>query len=183
MNPLETSLAIQIREAFPPVSRPPDTELTVHGDECVHCSSLRDEFKDERGGIFSPDRARWLLGELSMLSPSGFQWILPSYLAAIFADDANLDLGEFLAYHFGGTCREDEEAERDARVAVLSRTQIDCLIEVLLWIRAELGSVYSESVDEAISFLSNRINRIAEQAGTGSNPGSWCQTSTFEQSP
>ena len=150
------SLAMHIREAFPPVSRPPDTELTVHGDECFYCSALIEEFKDVRDDTFSPERARWLIGELSLLSPSGFRWALPSYLAAVFVDDADQILGEFLAYHFCVKCREDEETEREARVKILSCAQIDCLIKVLLEIRSMLGSIYYDSVDEAISYLSNR---------------------------
>jgi hypothetical protein len=161
------SLAMQIREAFPLVSRPPDAELTVHGNDCFHCSALVDEFKDERGGTFSPERACWLVGELSSLSPSGFRWALPSYLAAVIADDADQDLGEFLAYHFCGDPRADEAAEREARVRVLSEGQIDCLIQVLHLVRSNLGSVYFSDVDEAITYLKMRKTRLAEQADAG----------------
>ena len=160
------SLAMRIREAFPPVSRPPDAELTVHGDDCFHCSALIDEFKDEREGTFAPERARWLVGELSLLSPSGFRWALPSYLTAVFADDADQDLGEFLAYHFCGGLRDDEAAEREACVRVLSEDQMECLIRVLHMVRSNLGSVCFSHVDEAIAFLKQRRTRIAE-AGTG----------------
>jgi hypothetical protein len=163
MKSSRPSFASQIREAFPPVSRPSDSELTVHGDACYSCSTVIQDFKDEREATFSPEQARYLLGELSLLSPSGFRWVLPAYLAAIFAKRANLDLGEFLAYHFCGACTEDEEAAREARVHMLSAVQIDCLIRVLTKIRSALGSVYFDSVDEAIDFLSLRKSRIAEQ--------------------
>lgn len=175
MKSPQPSVAILIRDTFPPVSRPPDTELTVHGDECFYCSALIEAFKHEKGELFSAERARWLLGELSLLSPSGFRWILPSYLTAIFADEANLDLGEFLAYHFCRTRSRDEEAEREARMAVLSSTQLDCLIHLLLLIRSKLGSAHHESVDEAISFLRDRRDRRSESsaperlAGIGAN--------------
>ena len=158
---------MKIREAFPPVTRPPDAELTVHGSDCFHCSALIDEFKDERGGTFSTERARWLVGELSLLSPAGFRWALPSYLAAVIADDADQDLGEFLAYHFCGDPRADEAAEREARVRVFSKDQIDCLIQILHKVRSMLGSVYFSDVDEAITFLNQRKTKFAEQAGTG----------------
>ena len=157
------SLAMQLRAAFPPVSRPADAELTVHGEDCFYCSALIDEFKDEREGTFSTERARWLVGELSLLSPSGFRWVLPSYLAAIFADDADQDLGEFLAYHFCGDPRPDEAAERDARVRMLSEDQIDCLIQILHKVRSNLGSIYYSDVDEAITFLMQRKTKFAEQ--------------------
>jgi hypothetical protein len=141
--------------------------LTVHGDACRFCSGVIEDFKDEKGVTFTPERARSLLGELSILSPSGFRWVLPSYLTAIFVDEANLDLGEFLAYHFCGELREDEQAERDARVHVLSGLQIDCLIRILSEIRSALGSPYYESVDEAVSFLSRRRKQLAEQDAAG----------------
>ena len=164
------SLAVQIREAFPPVSRPPDAELTVHGNDCFHCSALIDEFKDERGGTFSPEHARWLVGELSLLSPSGFRWALPSYLAAVIGDDADQDLGEFLAYHFCGDPRADEADEREARVRVLSEDQIDCLIQILHKVRSNLGSVYFSDVDEAITFLNQRKTKFAEQGVPPNGP-------------
>jgi hypothetical protein len=161
------SLAIQIREVFPPVSRPPDAELTVHGNACFHCSALIDEFKDERGEIISPERVRWLVGELSLLSPSGFRWALPSYLAAVIADDSDQDLGEFLAYHFCGETRADEEAERQACVRVLSEGQMDCLIQVLHLVRSNLGSGYFSDVDEAIMYLKQQKATLAEQSVAG----------------
>jgi hypothetical protein len=157
------SVASLIQEAFPPVSRPSDSELTVHGEACRFCSLVIEDFKDEKGVAFAPERARLLLGELSTLSPAGFRWVLPSYLAAIFADEANLDLGEFLAYHFCGELREDEQAEREAPVQVLSDLQIDCLIRILSEIRSALGSAYHESADEAVAFLSHRRKGLAEK--------------------
>ena len=158
---------MQIREVFPPVSRPPDAELTVHGNDCFHCSALIDEFKDERGEIFSPERVRWLVGELSLLSPSGFRWALPSYLAAVIADGADQELGEFLAYHFCGDSRADEAAERQACVRVLSEGQMDCLIQVLHLVRSNLGTGYFSDVDEAITYLKQQKTTLAEQSGAG----------------
>ncbi len=156
MKSAESSVVSQIWKAFPPVSRPPDSELTVHGDECAYCFCLVEDLNDLRGDTFGADQARRLIGDLLLLSPSGFRWAIPSYLAAIFTDNANLDLGEFLAYHCCGKLSADEEAQREARIAPLSCTQIDCLIMVLLEVRSMLGSIYYDSVDEAVSFLSVR---------------------------
>lgn len=89
---------------------------------------------------------------------------------AILADESNLDLGEFLAYHFRAELREDEEAEREARVQVLSTGQIDCLIRILTEVRVALGSVYFDNVDEAIAYLAQRKIRIAEQAAPDRPP-------------
>jgi hypothetical protein len=154
------SLSERIRKAFPLVERPDDAELTVHGEPCAFCSGLLDDLGETRGKEIPADRVRCLFGELSCLSPAGFRWALPSYLDAIFADDANLELGEFLAYHFCGELRADEDAEREARTQILTPEQIDCLVLVLRELRAEYGRVYFDSFDEAIAFLQQRRDKM-----------------------
>jgi hypothetical protein len=73
--------------------------------------------------------------------------VLPSYLEAIVADENNDDLGEFLAYHCAGDCNERESLERDERLGILTAKQIYCLVDVLRYVREELGDVYFSELE------------------------------------
>lgn len=159
-----------IRDAFPPVGKP--ARITVHGEDCHECSWTIEELRSEQNSLLSNKGVRWLLGELSILSAEGFRWVLPSYLDAIVTDDANSDLGEFLAYHFKvyESVSESEAQARIDRINILNLDQVDCLIQVLHYIREELGHVYNEDVDEAISCLAARKQKLTEH-GSPSNGG------------
>ena len=152
-----------IRDAFPPVGKP--SRITVHGDKCYQCSWTIEELRSEQSALLSNKGVRWLLGELSILSAEGFRWVLPSYLDAIVTDDANIDLGEFLAYHFKvyGSVTESEAHEQIERINILNLNQVDCLIQVLHYIREELGDIYFGDVDEAINCLAARRIKLTEQ--------------------
>lgn len=153
-----------IRDAFPPVGKP--SRITVHAEGCYQCSWTIEELRLEQGGLLGDKAVRWLLGELSVLSAEGFRWVLPSYLNAIVADDGNMDLGEFLAYHFKDydSVSESEVQAQIERINILNLDQVDCLIQVLQYIRGELGDVYYEDVDEAIRCLAARKSKPTEQA-------------------
>ena len=157
-----TTLRSLIQEAFPPVDRP--NNLTVHGNECFQCSWLNDELKEERESTLSTNAVRWLIGELSLLSPEGFRWILPSYLEAVISYDSDSDLGEFLAYHFSGDNSGSELQEHIERLNILSNNQIICLIDVLSYIRKGLGEVYYSDVDKAISTLKIQSIKMQNKA-------------------
>lgn len=155
MKSSEKSLSMKIEVAFPPIDRPLDSDLTVHGPACIQCGSLLEEFKNERDSTFSLDRARWLVGELSLLSPSGFHWIMPSYLKAVISKDADDEIGEFLAYYF---CSFDAESDQEKRnklscIGSLTGPQAECLICVLLAFRKKANPAYHNSIDEAICIL------------------------------
>jgi hypothetical protein len=165
MKSSKTSLSKKIGGAFPPIDRPLDSDLTVHGPACYQCGALLEEFKNERNMTFSLDRARWLVGELSLLSPSGFQWIMPSYLKAVISKDSDYDLGEFLAYYF---CSFDGESDQEKHnksfcIESLSESQVECLICVLLAYRRKANQVYYDSIDEAVCVLQRSKNTFAEQ--------------------
>ena len=157
-----SDLVTLVRETFPPIGRP--SEITVHGEACRECSWTLEELAGERGSRLSQDGVRWLLGELSTLSPEGFRWVLPSYLGAILEDENNDDLGEFLAYHCARVGGDREVLELHRQLDVLSVPQIRCLIEVLRYVREELGEIFFSDVDAAISNLRGQAERRAGEA-------------------
>lgn len=115
--------------------------------------------------MLSDSGVRWLLGELSILSPEGFRWVLPSYLDAILVDDADTELAEFLAYHFTGDYGETDRIETEARINILTINQVNCLIMIMGFLRENLGEIYYSDVDQSVKTLKTRSIKLAEQGG------------------
>ena len=153
----------KIRRCFPAVEKPLPEFLTVHGDGCTQCSFLKEELALIAGPRIERDDVWLLFGELSLLSPQGFRWVLPYYMESILAVDADSMLVEFLAYHFSVSGSEEEQAQLKNRMDFLSCEQIACIQEVLRVGREELGRIWYNDFDSAIQYLQVIRTERAEQ--------------------
>ena len=161
------SLLAQIPDQFPYVTRPDDSDLTIHGVKCIFCEGILEELKDHREAHVSKLDSRVFINELSTLSLDGFRWALPSYLNAILSDDPDTDLAEFFVYFFSADTPEKEIDEYNSKVGIFTVGNLEFLENVLSHVGSYLGDIYEDDVAKGIGEIRRLKLSNAEQADGG----------------
>ncbi len=148
----------RIKQNFPYVDKPEDSELCFHEKgTCWKCDDLREELAECNGQKLTGASIRDIHQEMSRLSAKGWRWMLPSLLRYSLTQESlqNQSEVEFLIYELGPAPEYIDETKQ--RLSCLNDNQIACLIEFLKWCRDSEGSpwagYFNKNINRAIKFL------------------------------
>jgi hypothetical protein len=154
------AIADEIESRFPFVDRPLDSQLCLHPDAPT-CSELLRSLGELQHRELRVGEIRVVHQLLNQLSPRALLWILPSYLRYCVTAEAEYSRMEveFLIYSFGPELRFQQDAVK--RLSLLSRGQIECLIDFISWCLANefWRSYFEEDLRRAQTFLRTLTQR------------------------
>lgn len=156
---IEKDLLSKIDSVFPVDLSIENHELTFHEKGCRDCDDLRPVLNKLIGKEINGEVINVLHQSLSMLSSKSFLWILPHYMKYCLLPEAEYSQQEaqFLIYNLRPS--HDFYSDTRLRLSLLTTSQIDCLIEFLIWCRSrDAYSDYVKDINQAIKFLTGLKN-------------------------
>jgi hypothetical protein len=130
------TLLAEIEEAFPRVEMPKSKAIVEHAEGCIRCGMLAEDIESYRDKPLDQAFFRSIHQELSLLSASGWAWLLPHYLPYCLQPEV-LAGGSEVEYFVYNMCPHESSEEGSlAHLSALKPQQLACAIHFLEFLQA-----------------------------------------------